>query len=135
MFLEAYSRCGRITQAAEASGITRWCVDKWLQSDKYSIKKRLEFAHAKYVELWEQGMDTRLENPTGNRGSDVLYMFKLKAIAPEKYREEVKVMNVDPARLLIDKLVALERDSKGKQELDSGVVEGKVRELPEGDGK
>jgi hypothetical protein len=133
MFLEAYSKCGRITQAAEASGITRWCVDKWLQTDKYSIKKRLEFAHAKYVELWEQLMDARLETPTGNRGSDVLMMFKMKAIAPEKYREEVKVIGGDFGRSLIDKLVALERDSKKKQALEGGVVEGEVRELPPGE--
>jgi hypothetical protein len=61
-------------------------------------------------------------------------MFKLKAIAPEKYREEVKVIGGDFGRSLIDKLVALERDSKKKQALEGGVVEGEVRELPPGEG-
>ena len=33
-------------------------------------------------------MDSRLENPEGNRGSDVLLMSKLRAEQPAKYREQ-----------------------------------------------
>jgi hypothetical protein len=49
-FLEAYAKRGKIGKAAKASGITRWCVDKWLQNDVYAIKKRMADAHADYVE-------------------------------------------------------------------------------------
>jgi hypothetical protein len=135
LFLKAYAKCDRISEAAAAVGITYWAVDRWQRTDIYSIRKRMELAHRQYVEAWERGMDARLETPTGNRGSDVLMMFKLKAIAPEKYREEVKVIGGDFGRDLINKLVALERDSKKKQALEGGVVEGEVRELPGGEGK
>jgi len=48
-------------------------------------------------------MDERLENPTGNRGSDVLMMFKLKAEAPEKYRE-ITTARDSPGRDLLTEL-------------------------------
>jgi hypothetical protein len=136
LFLKAYARCDRISEAAKAVGITPWAVERWQRLDLYGIRKRMELAHREYVEAWEQAMDARLENPTGNRGSDVLMMFKMKAIAPEKYREEVKVVGSDPAMALLDKLKALERDWQRKQALERGeVVEGEVRELPGGEGK
>jgi hypothetical protein len=84
MFLAAYAKTGRRGQAAKEAGISVWCVEKWIAADVYGIKKRMALAHAKYVESQEQLMDDRLSNPQGNRGSDVLLMFKLKAEAPEK---------------------------------------------------
>jgi hypothetical protein len=135
-FLAAYRECGKIGRAAKVVGLTRWAVDHWLKNDIFGFKRRIDSAHADYCEDKVEGMiDERLETPQGNRGSDILLMFKAKAEMPEKYREEVKVIGGDFGRDLINKLVALERDSKGKQGLDSGVVEGKVRELPGGDGK
>jgi hypothetical protein len=135
MFLAAYAKCGRITEAAKCSGITRWCVDKWQQSDTYAIKKRMELAHAEYVEAWERWMDDRLQNPQGNRGSDVLGMFKLKAEKPEKYREEVKVMGMEGPLAMLDRLKELAIKERQQRELESGkVVEAEVKEIDSKEG-
>jgi hypothetical protein len=64
----------------------------------------MELAHKDYVESIEQEMDDRLSNPTGNRGSDVLLMFELKAEAPEKYREGAKVVGVEAPKQMLDRL-------------------------------
>src|ERR671915_2101636 len=83
----------------------------------------MELAHADYVEMWEGSMNERLRNPQGNRGSDILLMFKLKAERPEKYREEVKVLNTDASLRMLEMLREL-----GKKELEA--IEGEYRELP-----
>jgi hypothetical protein len=114
MFLEAFKECGKAYKAARAVGLTPWCVDKWLQADSYSIKKRMELAHKEYCEnKIEQLMDDRLENPQGNRGSDILLMFKAKAEMPAKYREETKVIGVEAPLQMLEKLKEL-----GRKELD-----------------
>jgi hypothetical protein len=64
----------------------------------------MEQAHQRHVEYWESLMDERLQNPKGNRGSDVLLMFKLKAEKPEKYREEVKVVGIEASKQMMDRL-------------------------------
>jgi hypothetical protein len=105
-FLAAYRKCGRKGKAAEASGLTRWAVLHWEKHDIFAFNRRIEVAHADYCERWEQGMDARLENPQGNQGSDILYMFKLKAEKPEKYRENVHVVGVEPVTQMLEGSVA-----------------------------
>ncbi len=48
-------------------------------------------------------MNQRLTDPKGNRGSDILLMFSLKAEAPDKYREAV-VVGDDTAKQVLEKL-------------------------------
>jgi hypothetical protein len=118
LFLAAYEKLGKHSNAAKEAGITSWCVDKWIQADRYSIKKRMQLGHQRYVESLEQVMDERQLNPTGNRGSDVLLMFKLKAEAPEKYREVVKVLGVSAPLQMLDKLKELAaKDMKEREAL------------------
>jgi hypothetical protein len=118
LFLAAYDKTGHRGQSAKEAGITIWCVDNWVQTDVYSIKKRMKEAHQRYVESLEELMDERLLNPTGHRGSDVLLMFKLKAEAPEKYREVVKVLGVSAPLQMLDKLKELAaKDMKEREAL------------------
>ena len=77
-FLAAYRQCGKIGKAAEAVGLTRWAVDWWNKKDVFQFRERINAAHLDHVERWEEQMDSRLENPEGNRGSDVLLMSKLQ---------------------------------------------------------
>ena len=86
-FLAAYRQCGKVGKAAEAIGLTRWAVDWWNKKDIFQFRERINMAHLDHVERWEEQMDDRLENPQGNRGSDVLLMSKLRAEQPDKYRE------------------------------------------------
>jgi hypothetical protein len=130
LFLVAYEKLGKHSSAAKEAGITAWCVDKWIQADRYSIRKRMQLAHQRYVESLEQLMDDRLTNPTGNRGSDVLLMFKLKAEAPEKYREEVKVLGVSAPLQMLEKLKELAaKDMREREALEAPAVEGEFKEV------
>ena len=69
-------------------GLTRWAVDWWNKKDIFQFRERINAAHLDHGERWEEQMDSRLENPEGNRGSDVLLMSKLRAEQPAKYREQ-----------------------------------------------
>jgi hypothetical protein len=136
-FLAAYRKCDKIGKAAEAVGLTRWAVDYWMKHDIFCFHRRIEAAHEDYCEQWEQGMDDRLENPQGNRGSDILYMFKMKAERPEKYRENVQVVGVEPVREMLDRLteMAARRLEQERRELEQSSVEGEYRDLGEADQK
>ena len=65
-------------------------------------------------------MIARLEDPQGNRGSDILLMFALKGAYPEKYKDTVVVTDTS-AKDLIAKLRAIP-----KKELE---VAGEFKEL------
>ena len=136
MFLEAYKKCGKRAQAAKAVGLTLWCVEKWLGADVYGIRKRMELAHREFCEnVIEQEIDNRLADPKGNRGSDILLMFKAKAEMPEKYRENVQVVGVEPVREMLDRLteIAAKRLERERRELEQSSVEGEYRDLGETD--
>ena len=78
----------------------------------------MKLAHADYCETQVEGLiDSRLANPEGNRGSDILLMFKAKAEMPEKYREEVKIVDTSATK---DLLAELRRLGQAK------VVEGSL---------
>ena len=132
-FLAAYRKCDKIGKAAEAVGLTRWAVDYWMKHDIFCFHRRIEAAHEDYCEQWEQGMDDRLENPQGNRGSDILYMFKMKAEKPGKYRENVQIVGVSPVVEMLDKLteIAARRLERERQQLEGGAAEGEYRDLGE----
>jgi hypothetical protein len=129
LFLAAYARVGKRSRAAKEAGITIWCVDNWVRTDVYSITKRMQQAHQQYVESLEQLMDERLRNPQGNRGSDVLLMFKLKAEAPQKYREEVKVVGIEASKQMMDKLRELAAKDRERAALEAPAVEGVYQEV------
>ena len=130
LFLRAYGALGRIYKAAEVTEIPVPTVESWQYRDTHGFNKRLKLAHQKYVESLEQQMDDQLSNPTENRGSDVLLMFKLKAEKPDKYREEVKVVGIDAAKQMMDRL--REMASRELAMLERGqVVEGEIRDAEE----
>jgi hypothetical protein len=121
-FLDAFSQCGKIGTAAKAVGITRFAVQRWQRTDVYSFKKRLEAAHADYVESLEVDMDDFIQ--TSKHNTQIIRIFRLKAEAPEKYREEVKVLNAEAPVRMLEMLKEL-----GKRELEQ-TVEGEYKELP-----
>jgi hypothetical protein len=129
LFLSAYKRLGQQAAAAREVGISISAVERWLAQDIYGFKKRTKLAQAVYVESVEELMDERLLNPTGNRGSDILLMFKLKAEAPEKYREEVKVLGTGAPLQILDKLRELGAKEIKERELESPAIEGEFKEV------
>jgi hypothetical protein len=130
-FLEAYAKCGKIGKAAKASGITRWCVDKWLHNDVYAIKTRMEDAHADYVETLETEMDEVCADRKGNH--DILRIFRLKAEHPVKYREEVKVLGMEAPKEMLARLKELagkdRAEREGRERLEAPAIEAEYREV------
>lgn len=107
IYLKTFAKLGRQYQAAETCDISVNTLEWWKSTDHHGFKKRLELAHQVNLEVWESVMDERLEKPQGNRGSDPLLMFKLKAMAPAKYREEVRVIDPGIAVQTLERLKAL----------------------------
>jgi len=107
-FLAAFPGCGNIRRACQAAGINRDTFYKWSEHDAEFV---LAFQQAKveaveYLEAEAHRRATegvRKEKPIYGRNgallatvietdySDVLLIFLLKGLAPEKYRERVDV--------------------------------------------
>ena len=104
-YLAAYAECGRRNKAAATVGLTYWAIRHWDRHDVFSFRERQDVAHLVYCETRVEGLiDERLANPEGNRGSDILLMFKAKAEMPEKYREEVHVVDTSATKDLLAEL-------------------------------
>jgi hypothetical protein len=131
-FLEVFAKCGKIGKAAQAVGISRACVEKWQGRDLYGFEKRMETAHACYVELLEEQMDKTVETKPAQ--TQILQIFRLKAEHPEKYREDIKVINADAPFQMLDRLKELAAQNRQRQqaELEAPSVEGVYREVPPG---
>jgi hypothetical protein len=128
VFLTAFGQLGTIRAAARAIGIHRDTVNKWLSADLYSFQKRMEEARQEYREFLEDLTHERLMNPQGNRGSDILLMFRKKAEWPEKYREEIKVLGVETQVQMLDRMRELAMKERQRQ-LEAGSVDGEFREV------
>jgi hypothetical protein len=130
-FLSAFARCGKIGRAAQAVGISRACVERWQSLDIYGIygfKKMIKEAHLDYVELLEEDMDDFIA--VSKHNTQIARIFRLRAEAPEKYREEVKVLNVSAPIQMLDRLRELATKERKQQEaLEAPAIEGEFKEV------
>jgi hypothetical protein len=132
-FLEVFAKCGKIGKAAQATGMSRSCVERWQSADLYGFQKRMVAAHDSYVELLEEQMDKTIEAKPAQ--TQILQIFRLKAEAPEKYREEVKVMNADVPFQMLDRLKEMAMKERQRQAaLEAPAIEGEYRQV-EGEGQ
>src|SRR5690242_2167090 len=103
LFLSEYSKLGVILKAAPAAGIDRKTHYNWLKSDA-EYAELFERAKEDYLEKLEAEADRRAVEgtlrPVFHQGeecgqirefSDTLLIFRLKCLAPEKYRENQKI--------------------------------------------
>ena len=86
-WLEAYAELGTITQACEIAQVGRTTVFDWLHADVEGFKARHAQAQETFTDGLEREMWSRIADPSGNRGSDILLMFALKSRRPDVYRE------------------------------------------------
>ena len=104
-FLCVFREVGTPTKACEATGIPYATYRSWLHHDAHQFTKRLDDARTEHGHRLEDVMFARLQNPEGNRGSDPLLMFSLKALFPDRYREAFPDTRPDEqARTLFDEL-------------------------------
>jgi hypothetical protein len=128
LFLKLYARCGKFVLSATTAGITPQCVYKWENADRFGFNERLELAHKVYVERLEAEMDEYIRESKHN--TQILQIFRLKAEAPEKYREDVKPANNDASQELLDRLTEMARkEIAERRRLEAGSTEAEYREL------
>jgi hypothetical protein len=102
------------TRAAEAADVHYITLLRWKRDNYLRYRDRLAAAHTSFVSSLERTMWDRIDDPTGNRGSDILLMFALKAHAPKTYRE-LPAMDDETAKETLAQLRKLSRQAhKGK---------------------
>lgn len=114
-FLRAFMEMGNVSRACEVAKVARCSHYRWLKQHK-AYREAFDIAKENAADLLEAEVYRRavtgVEEPVGwykgvaggvvRRYSDVLLMFTLKALRPEKYRDRVEVSsltNIDLSRL------------------------------------
>ena len=132
--LRGYVLYVTILKAAEFAEVHYDCHYQWRKKDTLSwnerwqraVDMRREFAEQKYV------LD-RLDNPSGNRGGDILAIAYMNKTDPEHWNRNVKLTH-DAPNELIQQLRALQQLGSQKRratELPEGkVVEGEAKVMP-----
>jgi hypothetical protein len=96
----AFAEKGTVSSACLIAGINRTTIYNWQHADTYGFRSRWENARESYADNLEELMHKRLHDPEGNRGSDVLLMFNLKAKRPDIYREQTVIVDTGAVDLL-----------------------------------
>ena len=128
-FLRAYAVKGSVAAAAAIAQIAYGLPYYWLDVKSHHFPERLAVAALKFRDHLQDMMMERLEEPGGNRGSDVLLMFALNAHWPEKYRRDKVILGSDVATSLLDVLRELARHPQPR------VIEGEIVTQGPEDGK
>lgn len=102
-FLKAYRTSGSVQQSAKVVRIARRTHYLWIEKDE-RYRAEFEEAQREYIDSLEQEVDRRafhgIDTPVFYQGvqvatvkhySDQLAMFRLRALAPERYRERSQV--------------------------------------------
>ena len=110
-FLKSYGTCGPTLHAAKAAGISRSLVYQCEKIEHLGFRERWENTRHDFRESIEALCYDRIRNPVGNKGSDVLAIALLNAHYPEKYRQNVTIVDTN-AKDLLSRLRKTESDQK-----------------------
>jgi hypothetical protein len=122
-FLRRYAERGKFVLSAADVGISIQAIYKWEKSDKFSFNKRMELAYQAYRESLEEEDEEYIRESAHN--TQIYRIFRMKAAWPEKYREDVKVQDLEPLTQLLEearKLAA--RDIRGGGSWRRGPLRG-----------
>ena len=119
--LKAYRETGTVSHAAEACGLTPSAAYRWQDENTLGWRGRLEEARLTFGLGLVKVMHDRIADPNGNRGSDILLMFALKAAFPETFRDASAVVDSTARDLLSElrkrsRIRKLERQASGTDE-------------------
>jgi len=131
LVLASYAKLGALKASCEAIDRTYEMADWWIKHDVHHFRRRLAVAREQYTSSLEVLMHSRLTDPRGNRGSDVLLMFNLKSRRPEVYRELPVILGSTQSRDLLDRLTAMAGADIARRTTvePAQTVEAQVREL------
>jgi len=127
-FLVAYPFYGSIVGTAEACGIPVGTCYRWVNPSGTTYKGMQEFhegfeqAKKAFGDTLEKLAWSRVTDPTGNRGSDVLLLALLNANMPSKYRPNV-VLTDDTAKQVLSELRSMARNKRRKPSVVAGAIE------------
>ena len=114
-YLATFRMTGVVGEGAKAAGVTYEAPAYWSNHDLLRFKARYEVAKQAFAtDVLERTMFDRIADPAGNRGSDILLIFALKAHKAEKYRDDNKPID-DSAKMVLNKLLAFEPKSNGNK--------------------
>ena len=108
--LAEYAVSRGVLNAAHAAGVHYETVEAWRRDNVLRFRERLAEANLAFLASIEKRITGRIDDPTGNRGSDVLLMFWAKAHAPELYRE-LPAMDDEVAKETLTQLRKLSRQA------------------------
>jgi hypothetical protein len=130
-FLRRYAERGKKSLSAADVGLHPTTIERWQSLDLYGFNKRLDYAYQAYREYLEEEDEEYLRESAHN--TQIYRIFRLKAAWPEKYREDVKIVGMEPVREMLDKLteIAAKRLERERRELEQSSLEGEYREMGE----
>jgi transposase-like protein len=134
-FLELVGETGNVRDACRALDLHRTTVYDWRREDA-------DFAAAwdEAIALGTEGMEDEARNRAIN-GSDVLLIFMLKALKPDKYRErstvemhttirhELRTLPLDELRARLDQLRLEQDGSLARPVAKPTLIEGNVIDI------
>lgn len=133
-FLIAYGNMGSIAGAAESANIPVGTCYRWVNPGQgtytgvQAFKEGFEKAKRAFGDTLEKLAWSRVTDPTGNRGSDVLLLALMNANMPEKYRPNV----VLPDPVAKDILAEMRRTPwKRRQQIDDAKAAAKESAVQE----
>ena len=119
--LKAFGKLGTVLHATRAASIDPKTHYNWMDADTLGYRERFSLALEHHADLTEGLMHERLTDPQGNRGSDILLIFKLKGLRPDKWREAALMVD-DAAKDTLKELRKLRREElrEEKEEKEEG---------------
>lgn len=146
-FVEIVSQTGQISLSAKVCGVSIVTISSHRKKDKdfdNAVRYALELFSVRQMEMAEKELYTRAvegdEKELTYRGyktgqkikekSDILLMFMLKAMNPDKYRENTKVEQTNNVNVVVDKLsdaeltniIARSSNAKGRAAIEGTVI-------------
>lgn len=104
VFLAGYVKGGNIMSVtSKMPDVGRRAVYRWRDENVNNFVERFENAQQDHCDLMEREIVGRIQEPKSNRGSDILLMFYMKSLRPDKYRES-SLQTPDDARRFLKEL-------------------------------
>ena len=125
-YCEAYGECGSVSKSVVIAGVNRETIRRWEQEDRHGFRLQVRNAQAVFCDRLESMALARCEDPTGNRGSDMLLVALNNANNPDKWRGNS--MTVEVPDVVVSILTELQSQAKSIRAAipSPGVVEGTI---------
>jgi hypothetical protein len=103
-FLDSFAESGNVRASAMTAGVGRRTVYDWREKDP-EFAAAFDEAREDAIEVLEAELRVRATIGAGERGpSDVLLMFLLKSLRPDRYRDNVKIEHGGEVALITERL-------------------------------